>query len=568
MVNNLNAEIQPLNILSATRDIADAPNDDAVIHRTLVAARELLKIDGAFWMSVTTEKLVMRALSGIGRPEVMLESSLPISEGIGGRAVKTGQPVWVSDYSKYPGRHRDLTQVGLNEGFCSIAAIPVQRGTQTTAVLYVLSRSERTYSDAEIRILLALSAFGATIETQRAGQDDLARNVLRLEDRVDTAAQRHEVSLNMARRLALGESTTKVLADTSRELGVSIHVETHDPRRISATIAVPSSDEIKSDLEDDGALPKFEKPVAPITAPISGSRNQYLAAYATEPVDESHLLDLGVIIGLALARERSVIETETRLRGDFISELLVSTRMQENSLNQRQAALGIDLCCPHRVVALGQKRNVGKRTLDRLHQVVSEKVQGAIVSAYEGRVVMLWPAKEEKLIKQNLAYVLQAVRPDKFSAGIGGVCDSLGDYATSVREALFAEQIAQHRSSGERIVDIEETGLYRIFAQVTTVTDLRAAVIAAVGGLFEVDRKQGSDLVRTLRVYLENDRKLSHSSRELHLHPNTLRYRVEKISRILEIDFEDPDARFFTLMALRLAIEIPETSHIPSEFGL
>lgn len=568
MTNNLNAEIQPLNILSATRDIADAPNDDAVIHRTLVAARELLKIDGAFWMSVTDEKLVMRALSGIGRPEIMLESSLPVSEGIGGRAVKTGQPVWVSDYSKYPGRHRDLTQVGHNEGFCSIAAIPVRRGKQTTAVLYVLSRSERTYNDTEIQILLALSAFGATIETQHAGQDDLARNVLRLENRVDTAAQRHEVSLNIAKRLALGESTTKVLAETSRELGVSILVETHDPRRVRVASADALSDEIRNDLDDYGELTQSEKPLIPIRTPIPGSRNQYLRAYATGLVDESYLLDLGVIIGLSLARERSVIETETRLRGDFISELLVSTRSQEKSLSQRQAALGIDLSCLHRVVALGQEKNVGKRTLDRLHQVVREKVQGAVLSAHEGRVVILWPAKEQKLFKQDLTYVLQAVRPDKFSAGIGGACDSLGDYATSVREALFAEQIAQHRSTGERIVDIEETGLYRIFAQVSTVADLRAAVIAAVGDLFEVDRKQGSDLVRTLRVYLENDRKLSHVSRELHLHPNTLRYRVEKISRILEINFEDPDARFFTLMALRLAIEIPETSHDPSRFGL
>ena len=161
-------------------------------------------------------------------------------------------------------------------------------------------------------------------------------------------------------------------------------------------------------------------------------------------------------------------------------------------------------------------------------------------------------------MRQALKDTIAAVRPELFMVGLGGVCMSLADYPTAVREALFSEQIARHRQTGERLVDIHEIGMYRIFAQVTTLTDLRTAVVGAVGDLFAFDVNNRSDLVRTLRVYLENDRKLSVVSRILFLHTNTLRYRIEKIARILGIDLEDPDTRFFTLMALRLAIEIPE----------
>lgn len=553
-----NHEVEPLNLLSAVRDIADAPNADAAINRTLGAARELLGIDGAFWMSVEGPDLVMRALSGIGRPEIMLNSSLPLSEGIGGRVASTGQPVWVADYTKYPGRQIELTQVGLNEGLCSLAAIPVQRGSQTTAVLYALNRTERTYSDAEIRILLALGAFGATVEAQRIDQDRMAADMLKLETRLDAQDLKKRAASRMTKRLAEGEPVDIVLAELSNQLGTDVELSydaTADPNLLHGVDGNPSGSQV---FAVSGTAGEPETEMDSLAVSIPGTAMHRLISVRNSIVDAVYLQDLSAVLGLHLARQNAVAETEMRLQGSFIQELLTAASGQLDSLRRRQAALGVDLTQPRQVVALGQSEQVGKRALDRLSEAIRSRVPDAILASHEGRAIILWPHAEGMKIRQLLAEVILSVRPEQFTTGLGGICSSLAEYPAAVREALFAEQIARYRTTGERMVDINETGMYRIFAQVTTLTDLRTAVVAAVGELFTFDKKHGSDLVRTLRTYLENDRKLSVASRALHLHPNTLRYRIDRISRILAVDLEDPDARFFTLMALRLALEIPE----------
>ena len=346
-----NLDIDTLNLLSNIREIADGPNADAVIHRTLEAARKLLGVDGAFWMSVDGQRLVMRALSGIGRPEVMLNSSLPVTEGIGGKVVSSGQPAWVADYINYPGRQPDLTLLGQNEGLRSLAAIPVQRGSETTAVLYILSRTEREYSAAEVRFLLALGALGAAVAAQRAYEEELEARVLTLETHLDSLEVRSRAASRLAHRLADGESVQAALADASNKLGTVI--------ALTATAEKPA---------------QFGRPADPGQEPAPGelhidipmTEGHYLVGTPTADADGDYLKDLAAIVALDLARQKAVVETELRLRGTFIEELITANSGELASLRHRQAALGIDLSGPRQVVALGQAEPVGKRAIDRL----------------------------------------------------------------------------------------------------------------------------------------------------------------------------------------------------------
>jgi purine catabolism regulator len=45
---------------------------------------------------------------------------------------------------------------------------------------------------------------------------------------------------------------------------------------------------------------------------------------------------------------------------------------------------------------------------------------------------------------------------------------------------------------------------------------------------------------------------LSQSAARLHIHRNTLTYRLEQIAAITQLDIDDPDARFSLQLALKL----------------
>lgn len=57
--------------------------------------------------------------------------------------------------------------------------------------------------------------------------------------------------------------------------------------------------------------------------------------------------------------------------------------------------------------------------------------------------------------------------------------------------------------------------------------------------LFRYDHENDTNLLKTLHVYLQTFFSLKESGEQLHLHPNTVKYRINKIEEILELKVDD-----------------------------
>jgi purine catabolism regulator len=55
-----------------------------------------------------------------------------------------------------------------------------------------------------------------------------------------------------------------------------------------------------------------------------------------------------------------------------------------------------------------------------------------------------------------------------------------------------------------------------------------------------------------LEGFFECHGNLSQTAARLHIHRNTLAYRLEQIANIAQLDLDDPDARFSLQLALKL----------------
>ena len=70
--------------------------------------------------------------------------------------------------------------------------------------------------------------------------------------------------------------------------------------------------------------------------------------------------------------------------------------------------------------------------------------------------------------------------------------------------------------------------------------------------LIAIDKSSGSEYVKMLRAYLDNNMSLTAASKALYIHKNTLLYRLERINEILGTDLENPDLRLVYSVALRV----------------
>lgn len=75
---------------------------------------------------------------------------------------------------------------------------------------------------------------------------------------------------------------------------------------------------------------------------------------------------------------------------------------------------------------------------------------------------------------------------------------------------------------------------------------------ARVRHLAERDAAGGSDLLGTLRAYLDRFGDVRCAAADLHIHPNTLRYRIRRIGELSGLDLDDPATRLVVALALRV----------------
>ena len=66
------------------------------------------------------------------------------------------------------------------------------------------------------------------------------------------------------------------------------------------------------------------------------------------------------------------------------------------------------------------------------------------------------------------------------------------------------------------------------------------------------DEENGTEYLRTLRLYLDNHLNAVQTARELFIHRSTFLYRLERIKSILGTDLADPDEILYLMLSFRL----------------
>ncbi len=137
--------------------------------------------------------------------------------------------------------------------------------------------------------------------------------------------------------------------------------------------------------------------------------------------------------------------------------------------------------------------------------------------------------------------------------GAGAGASSVAALSRAVAEARQAQQLAALLGGGVRLVDSAQFGSWELLLAMVPAEARRAFRAALLGPLEAYDRDHGSELVRTLEVFLACSGSWNKAADEMFVHVNSLRYRLRRIS---ELTGRDPRS-LADQAALLLALRIP-----------
>ena len=330
------------------------------------------------------------------------------------------------------------------------------------------------------------------------------------------------------------------------------HLQRSDIRTLFASLGMG---EKLFRVAEEGLPAMFALPIV-----ASHKRLGYLCAVtdATEPSTMETLVleHSATIAALEMAQDRVRFETEVRLKGDFVDDVITGGERAGDSLLRRGAFLGCDLSQGSTVLLVGvdefggaaPPKNLGEEELGtaierfftQVSRYVSAKEPSSLASLKSGQIVIFVCGKTggDPEALRKLALVIQDLGRSaarlSVSAGISGFVTAPGQMDRGYQEALIALKVGRKLQGAGALLHFHDVGTYRLLLDIweRDPEQIRSLYDETIGLVDRYDQANGTQLVQTLTVFFKHDESLTKTAAELYAHRHTIRYRLEKIAEI------------------------------------
>ncbi len=285
------------------------------------------------------------------------------------------------------------------------------------------------------------------------------------------------------------------------------------------------------------------------------------------------------ILALEFARERERSEVETRYQVEAFTDVLQGHYQQPEEMLARARILDYDLTVPQVVVvfeiASDENEDVDNNVLIQWGRRVRDELlrvwPGCWLLGESRRVVALLPLfelepgmrhdnEEEQNIYTRLERVYARLEQSRgnsisiphFSCGIGRIADNLAGVSRSFREAQQSLEIGRRLFGDDKLHSFARLGIYRLLFYLDGHDEMKNFYQETLGPLLHHDGRNDNTLMETLEGYFHCNGNLSETARVMHLHRNSLLYRLGRIEEILGRSLEDPELRLSLQIALKI----------------
>ena len=138
------------------------------------------------------------------------------------------------------------------------------------------------------------------------------------------------------------------------------------------------------------------------------------------------------------------------------------------------------------------------------------------------------------------------------TCGMGPAAVGPAEIVRSYLQAEQAARIGRQFLGGNQTLSFEELGAYRLLASVHDQEALDGFYEEYLGPLEIYDARYNGELLETLEGFFAANGNHARAADSLHLHRNTLLYRLSRIEALTGRDLGDPETRLCLQLALKI----------------
>jgi sugar diacid utilization regulator/putative methionine-R-sulfoxide reductase with GAF domain len=536
----------------------------------------------------TEDEVVLTATNGLDTGNIG-RARMKSGQGVTGWVAAHREPLVVPDVTREP-RFQFLRGVDQKR-LTAMLSVPILAGERTVGVVNVQSEQRRDFNKGDIDFLSAIAG-------QVAGIIERSEMHRRLEAQLEEIRGSQAIHERFT-ALALAGAGPGAILEAIGSLRQG-RVDLFDPAGFRLErpggraqglgvnrIEIPLS--MTRGSSGDSAEVTAGKPARPMTLTPIRAGDDLLAVLAAEAARDDHpnhqrALEHGAtVLALELVKERTAAEVERRLRGDLLEELLSHGLGADEArrLATQAERLGYRVSGRSWVVVV-EPDDAGaaaalesSSTQDRLHALVTDltvrRFPGSLVVTRPASFVLLVPVAEdgdgapspaelrslESFGDMVLKTISRVVRNGTFSLGIGNATQEVHDLPRAHDEARQSLRLSRRGGAIGRVSSYRNLGAFRLLLEVQNPAAVGRFVDETLGPLLRYQEGRRTPLVETLEHLSAHHWNRRAAARALHLHVNSLSYRVQRIEQLLGVSLEDAETRVALSIALRARSLIP-----------
>lgn len=272
-------------------------------------------------------------------------------------------------------------------------------------------------------------------------------------------------------------------------------------------------------------------------------------------------------LSLEVAKLQAVHAIEQRFAGEVL-DMIQAGPHREGDVAQRLRSFGVDPTGPIAVLAVVTEAG-NMDTTEKIAGFLVDHGLAALVAAGTRETVALisWPQSLGRSLRQLAEDLHGAAGRGSDGSGVMVGVGGVGGGVAALRELLVQARetcrAMQHQRGGPHVQAFSDLNNYRLLLGMLGEDTLTRFAEGVLSALRDHDRRRQGDLEPTLKAFLELDGSFAETASRLHVHVNTLRQRLTKVT---ELTGRDP-RRTVDRVDLVLALEADALRSVTGQLG-
>jgi len=522
-------------------------------------------------------------------------------EGLAGWVARTRRTAYIRERALEDPRVLYVAELE-EERFQSLVSVPIlARSSEVAGVISVHASAPHEFSHADREFLESTASLVAgAIENARLYEDAtnkvaILSELSRLAQRIAAAGTEDELLLlvvDESRRLLNARRCELYLIETEEQLVLAQASparggdRTQDLRQLWTSLFDSSKESQAATQVAVEILRSDRADGAPVVAPLvaGNERLGLLAAFLDRPESDARWVLGAVAAHAAVAiKHLRLVDWLRRknLARDFL-EALAKPSSGPDEVAAMAIRLGCNLQAPHLVLAATPRSQLPSlRAKGRDHLPADSLDRDDLLGRLEARLRADVPGclldRRGEVLRGLLMVgsagpdaTLEALRkvlrepglgdPGSLAIGVSDRCQGREELAHGFQEADYAARMGPLMKDEADVSSYPELGAYRYV--LASATGVRDGSLERLERLLDYERRRGTELLRTLKVYLDHRGNIARTARAMYMHPNTLRQRLARIEAVADVNLERED-----WVSLAMAVRVVELGQLQGATG-